>query len=85
MDALDYDANIISRDLDNLCSTDFDVDPDPFLERIVDLGMLPAHVARMERGKFEKHFGAVLNYGDVQIGDERQEMKAFVIVASHPK
>ncbi len=79
MAELDYDTNILSRDLDRLRSTDFGVDPDPYLEKIVELGMLPAHIARMERRELTQHYGAVLDYGDVQPRDERQDMKTFVI------
>ena len=79
MAELNFDEKTISRDLDRLCSTDFDVDPDPFMERVVELGMLPSHVTRMERLDFVKHYGAALDYDDLQPSDERREMKAFVI------
>lgn len=79
MEALDYDAAIISRDLDSLCAIDFDVDSDPYLEHIVERGMLPTQIAHMGEREFEQHFGAVLDYRDVQPRDERQEMKAFVV------
>ncbi|MCK9294875.1 MAG: hypothetical protein M0P70_07295 [Desulfobulbaceae bacterium] len=76
---LDFDGQIVSRDLDLLRSTDFDVDADPFLERIVALGLLPAPVAAMKNGEFARHYGAVLKYSDVRPLDARAEMKAFVL------
>ncbi|MBU0908043.1 MAG: hypothetical protein KKA54_15180 [Proteobacteria bacterium] len=79
MAELDFEAKIVSRDLDLLRSIDFDVDSDPFLERIVELGLLPAHVAGMESREFVRHYGAVLKPDDVRSMDERDEMKAFVI------
>jgi hypothetical protein len=79
MDALDFDAKVVSRNLDSLRSADFEVDPDPYLGGIVKQGMLPSHVARMEGREFEQHYGEVLDYDALQPTDERQEMKAFVI------
>lgn len=79
MAELGFEAKIVSRDLDLLRTTDFDVDADPYLERIVELGMLPAHVAGMESRDFAGHYGAALDYSDVLPRDERAEMKAFVV------
>lgn len=76
---LGFDGKIVSRDLDQLRATDFAVDADPYLERIVDLGLLPAPIAAMKNGEFARHYGAVLKYGDVRPVDARTEMKAFVI------
>jgi len=79
MAELDCDGKIVARDLDLLCSTDFEVDADPYLERIVELGLLPAHVAAMKSREFAHHYGAVLKYSEVRPMDAREEMKAFVI------
>ncbi|MCG2750157.1 MAG: hypothetical protein L6365_21820 [Desulfobulbaceae bacterium] len=79
MAELDFDAKTVSRDLDLLRSTDFDMDADPFLERIVGLGPLTAHVAGMKSREFARHYGAVLHYSDVRPRGARDEMKAFVI------
>jgi len=76
---LHFDAKIVSRDLDLLRTTEFDVDPDPYLERIVELGLLPDQVTVMEGHEFARHYGAVLKQSDVRPMDEREEMKAFVI------
>ena len=79
MTELNYDESVIARELDQLTGADFEVDPDPYLDRVVALGQLPAQVARMDRQAFLRSYGAVVDYRDTQPGDERREMKEFIV------